>query len=309
MIKKWHLKAVIQKAISFVPVYGHQINFLFQKYITKGVQLTDHYFGLKSRHLFDNFKNIREHQGQDVVLLEIGSGWYPTIPIGMYLLGIDKVLTYDIVDLMEKDNVIEVGQRFLKERGALESKYGVSFDDERVRVLQDALANQGRLSRTELLKQLGIEYITGDLVGDNLIQDKGVNTVVSNNTFEHISKPLLERLMDYLAKTCAPETVMTHFIDMTDHYAHLDSSITVYNFLKFSPSQWRWIDNSIQPMNRLRFPEYIKLHERFGFVVEEIQKWPYNLADLDRQTIHADFEQYRKEDIALCHAYVVSRLS
>ena len=36
MIRKWHLKAIIQKTISFLPG-SHKINYWFQKNITKGV--------------------------------------------------------------------------------------------------------------------------------------------------------------------------------------------------------------------------------------------------------------------------------
>jgi len=45
MIFKWMLKAVVQKLIAFFP-QREKINYLLQKYVTKGVELTDTYLVL-----------------------------------------------------------------------------------------------------------------------------------------------------------------------------------------------------------------------------------------------------------------------
>ena len=49
-----------------------------------------------------------------------------------------------------------------------------------------------------------------------------------------------------------PDGLHSHFIDMSDHFAHMDSSISIYHFLRYSEAQWKRIDNSIQPQNRWR---------------------------------------------------------
>ena len=53
-MKKWMLKAIVQKVISFFP-FKHQINFLFQKYITKGVRLNETYFEDKLIHFKQHY--------------------------------------------------------------------------------------------------------------------------------------------------------------------------------------------------------------------------------------------------------------
>ena len=58
MIKNiWILKALIQKTISFLP-YNHSVNFLFQKYVTKGVRLTDELFEDKLIHCSNHLKDF-----------------------------------------------------------------------------------------------------------------------------------------------------------------------------------------------------------------------------------------------------------
>ena len=42
-MKKWKQKAIVQKIISYLP-FGQNINYLFQKYVTKGENLNDEYF-------------------------------------------------------------------------------------------------------------------------------------------------------------------------------------------------------------------------------------------------------------------------
>ena len=37
------MKAIVQKTISYLP-YSNRINYIFQKYVTKGINRTDNYF-------------------------------------------------------------------------------------------------------------------------------------------------------------------------------------------------------------------------------------------------------------------------
>ncbi len=87
-MKKWILKAIVQKTISFLP-FKHQINFLFQKYVTKGVYLSDEYFEDRLIHAANHLKGSKKLSGNTVPdkTLELGTGWYPVVPIVFYLCG------------------------------------------------------------------------------------------------------------------------------------------------------------------------------------------------------------------------------
>lgn len=85
---------------------------------------------------------------------------------------------------------------------------------------------------------------------------------------EHIPADVLERILVRFRELSATGTVMSHLIDLCDHYAYIDS-VSVYHFLKYSDRAWRWIDNDIQPMNRLRASEYRALYERAGIPITE----------------------------------------
>ncbi len=58
----WKLKAIVQKAISYLP-QKEKINYWFQKRVTKGVELSDVHFKNKITHAKDHlgyFKNIQK---------------------------------------------------------------------------------------------------------------------------------------------------------------------------------------------------------------------------------------------------------
>jgi len=190
----------------------------------------------------------------------------------------------------------------------LNQEYGLNFEKDREDKLKRIIASDYDWRLDELLAELSLKSIVGYLAADDLLADLSIQNVVSNNTFEHIPEKELEKLLIYLFNKLPKGGCMSHFIDMTDHYAHMDSSITVYHFLKFSQNQWDIIDNDIQPMNRLRYPVHKDLHTKSGFEILEEKIWPFNMDLLENQAIHKDFtENYTKEELATVHAYIVSK--
>ena len=81
-----------------------------------------------------------------------------------------------------------------------------------------------------------------------------------NTVLEHIDPAILVGVLGSFARMAGPGTVMSHLVDMCDHYLYVDRSLTPYHFLRYTERQWRWIDNSIQPMNRLRVQQYDALY-------------------------------------------------
>src|SRR5690606_15140753 len=101
IVKKWHLKAVVQKCISVMPG-ARRLNLFFQKNVTGGVILDDVHFTYKIGHAADHleaafsfFSNERIHD-RNFHVLELGTGWYPVIPIAMRLAGVPQVTTTDL---------------------------------------------------------------------------------------------------------------------------------------------------------------------------------------------------------------------
>ena len=304
-MKKWVIKAVVQKCISFLP-YKHQINYLFQKYVTKGVQLSQYYFEDRLEHFGQHHASFRKYQAHksSPVVLELGTGWYPVIPIGFFLSGADKIYTIDISALTNKEKIITTLQKFVAYRavGKLDEQ---PFLAERWQVIEQVLKMANTMSLEAILDQLRIHYLVADARKLDL-PDHSIDLITSNNTFEHVYPEVLKAILQEFRRLLKKEGVMSHFIDMSDHFAHLDKQITIYNFLQFSETQWQWIDNSIQPQNRWRIHHFRNLYRELSIPISEEINRAGDLSALEGLKVAAGFQHISKADLAVSHSYVVS---
>ncbi len=304
-MKVWIAKAVIQKSISFLP-YKHRINYLFQKYVTKGVLLNDALMDDKLTHCGNhlNYYFKYGHKPENFTSLEIGTGWYPIVPIGFFLAGADTIYTIDISSLLKTTAIHQTIQKFLDyyASGKLQTYLPVIKED-RLEVLKAALQMHG--DPQLVLEKMHIKTTVGD-ARKMPFTDGSIDLINSNNTFEHIPEDILVNILIEFKRVLKPDGVMSHQIDMSDHFAHLDKSITIYNFLHYTDAQWNRIDNSIQPQNRLRIADFRKLHQQAGFkVLEEINR-PGSITDLKRVKLADKYTSYSDADVAVSHTLMVS---
>src|ERR1051325_9580592 len=132
---KWIAKAIVQKGISFLP-YSHTINFLFQKYVTRGVYLSDEYFEDRLIHCANHYKNFRKYNStRDFSHLEIGTGWYPVVPAGMFLYGAASITTVDLTRLSTEEYTHITLRKFLEyyHSGRLQ-KFLPGISEERLKI-------------------------------------------------------------------------------------------------------------------------------------------------------------------------------
>lgn len=305
-MKKWILKAVVQKTISYLP-NANQVNFLFQKYITKGVDLTEAYLEDRLIHFRNHERLLTDEQKGALEgrhILELGTGWYPIIPICLFLSGAKKVTTIDISSYVNEERLFTTIRSILRysEQGKLQ-QYLTCIDTERHARLEQLLKDKPSLPET--MDALDIHYNVEDARALSL-PDDAVDYIVSNNTFEHVYPEVLKGILNEFKRVLKPTGKMSHFIDMSDHFAHLDSSITIYNFLQFKPSTWRLIDNDIQPQNRWRINHYRSLYAELGINILKEENRPGRVEEVKSLTIAPPFNQLSAEDLAISHSYVLS---
>jgi cyclopropane fatty-acyl-phospholipid synthase-like methyltransferase len=157
----------------------------------------------------------------------------------------------------------------------------------------------------EILEKLKIEYITADLSQPQTALGL-FDLVTSNNTFEHIYPQVLEPILRNLHDLHRAGGIQSHFIDLSDHYAHMDSSINIYNFLRYSDTAWRFIDNSVQPMNRWRMPNYRQLYNKVGATILAEDHRAGDVAALRTVPLADRFKAYADAENAISHGYIVS---
>ncbi|HOY38901.1 MAG: class I SAM-dependent methyltransferase [Bacteroidales bacterium] len=310
MSLKWKSKALVQKTISFFP-FKEKLNYFFQKNVTRGLDLDDVHFGYKIQAASDHLNYLRKYTDfslwKSVSVLELGTGWYPVVPVSMYLCGIGKITSIDIRSWSSKKSVFACIYKFIEwhKSGELH-KYLPDIDQGKWKKLVDLVAEGSDFSLYDFYALIGMRPIVCDARRTGL-DDTSFDFICSNNTFEHIHQEVLCDILKEFTRLLKKDGLMSHQIDMTDHFAHFDKSITVFNFLKYSIRQWKIIDNAIQPQNRLRLVDYKKMYEGLNIPVTEEKIWRGKPEDLQRVSVSNDFKDYSVEELVITHAYLISK--
>lgn len=309
-MKKWIQKAIVQKIISYLP-FSKNINYFFQKYVTKGENLNDEYFLDRLGHAKEHLNCYNKFTGSAFPSssLEIGTGWYPIVPISLFLVGSDKIYSVDISLLTSKERIATTLEKFVECHNSGKLKEYIDYKTDRFEVVTSILLNLEKYDLEQILKALKITYIIEDARKLSLA-DNSIDLVNSNNTFEHIYPELLIPILKEFNRVVKKQNgVMSHFIDMSDHFAHLDKTINIYNFLQFTDKQWKWIDNSIQPQSRIRIYDYKKIYEDLKIPISELTFRKGNLDELKSVKLSPSFAQYSLEEIAISHCHFISNMS
>lgn len=305
-MKKWILKAAVQKAISVLP-FRNRINYWFQKYVTRGVDLDEEHLHWKLTHARDHLGYLEKYGRQEgAVCLELGTGWYPIVPIMLYLHGAEKVQTIDLNAHLTKATLRTCLEKLVlfSATNQLEQWFP-KVKPERWSSLLQVWKELEQLALEEALSSLNIVSLVGD-ARQIPTPDATFDFICSNNTFEHIFPDVLADILKEFKRVLKPQGVMSHFIDLSDHFAHFDHSITIYNFLRYSEAQWRRIDNVIQPQNRRRWPQYQELYHSLGIPIREEEVRPGDQALLREVPVHKEWKRFSDKELAISHGYLVS---
>jgi SAM-dependent methyltransferase len=304
---KWILKAVVQKTISFFP-NRERLNLFFQKRVTKGVFLNDEHFGYKAEAAFDHIKHFKQFgkPHEEALVLELGTGWYPIVPTFFYLTGTGQTSSIDISDWLRKEGQLITFRKIMEWRktGKLDH-FNELIKPDRWNKLQQIIENHESYTKDEINSIIGLKALIHD-ARNTPFDNEQFDFICSNNTFEHVHEHVLLDILKEFKRVLKRGGVMSHFIDMSDHFAHFDKSISIYNFLRYSKKKWALIDNNIQPQNRMRLQHYLDMYASLGIHIVHEQNRPGDLDLLKKEPIHKDYSHLSLEQLAISHSYVVS---
>ncbi len=300
---KWILKAVVQKIISFLPG-TYRVNLLFQRHITVGRELPEAFVKDKVRH-------AQWHIGNQITygtvlfetagILEIGTGWYPVVPVVFFLAGATDIVTTDIRKLYTRSSVNSTLRAVIRlcEHKALPEGLP-PFPASRINVLKEALKLKSVPAKFKML------HITSTICKSTkyTIASQSRDLIVSNNTLQFIRKEELSDFFVELGRIARAGSILSMAVDLTDEFSHSDTSIGPYHFLKFSDFEWRLITSRLNSPNRLRWSDYRNLVPgNFKIIREELDEDQQHEAD--KIPIHPQFKRYSKSDLLIRHARFV----
>jgi hypothetical protein len=306
----WKLKALIQGLIALLPGSA-RLNILARNtflYLTgKTPRLTIDTFETllkeSARHL-DNYYAQSPAPRPHPTVVELGTGKHPVVPVGLFLCGAGQIWTIDKVPLLQDKVVREVLQTFVDQADTLPDLLPQLQPDRLARI--EAVLKDDRLVKSaDLLRALDIDVLVRDARESGL--DAGtIDLFISNMTLEHIPPDVILGLFTAFRGLATPGAVMSHYIDMTDHYTYYDSSVTAFNFLRYTEAQWRWFNNSLHYQSRLRLSDYESLHTQAGFEVVASEHKLGNPEHLDAVPLADQFKSDSRKSLLIRYSWMVS---
>jgi len=273
------------------------------------MQLRDSKFAEKlaccNRH-WEAYKRFNPHGTRCPLVLEIGTGWHPIVPIGLYLCGADRIYTIDKNSLLRPETVeatLRLYQQFAR-HGKLKRILTDVRPDRVDKLIALQPTGTGRAA-LELLREFNIEPLIRDS-GPLPLPSGSVQLLVSNNTLEEIPPEELRYLFVEFRRVCSRDGVMSHLVDMGDYYARIDPRISPYNYLKYSEKIWKYANNPIVQQNRLRVSDYRELHVAAGFQIVAERADRGSPSDLNAIRLAKEFARYAREDLEVLRASIVS---
>lgn len=308
-MRRWILKTMLQRAISWLP-QSYRWNGLFQRYITKGLDLTPARFDAKltacQQHL-DNLFAFRPHSSSGFTVVEFGTGWFPIVPIGLFLCGASQIRTYDIAPLLTSFTLRQTLQRFREyERNGRLAQTLPWILPERLASFLDVASKYDHGAPALALAEMGIRAIVNDFTRDQ-IKPGSTDFVFSTVSLEHLRRQQLTAVLYEFRRICSGDAVMSHYIGLADQFASFDTGISPFNFLQYSERVWRVLDNPVIPQGRLRISDYRLALKECGFRIVRENTTSGSIEELRRVRLAPEFRAYAEEDLLVLYAWLVAQ--
>lgn len=302
----WLIKASLQRTIGMLPL-RRKWYALLQNHVSGTLRLSESAFEARLEHCCKHVGSLRSfHDDDSFQVFELGTGWFPTIPVGMYLCGAKDVWTCDIEPLLRSEQVRRVLQLYLKyfEENALQQLLP-HLKTDRIGSLRSTLAMSQSASAQDLLEALGIHAFNADAQRLPLATSS-VDFIESNAVLEYIPRHALVGIFKEFLRILRPSGVMSHHIDLSDEYAYFDGSLSPFNFLRFSDPAWKVIQNPFTPLTRLRIADYRELLTEAGFVLTKEDNLLGRLEDLQRVPLAQRFRAHEQDDLLVLFAWLTA---
>lgn len=238
----WRLQIIKKTVLGRIP-FGHRLR-----------QLKRRACGYKPDpgNLLTTMENLQQMQSEldslgrsfrGGTVLEIGSGWFPTIPLMLAMEDVEHVYMTDLTPHMDEITC----------RATLD-------------YLREHFPESAILKRINRIDDIPATYLAPFDPGQ--LPDKSIDYMISRTVLEHIPPDDIIDLFAALRPKLAPDGLMVHVIDNSDHLEFNDKSISRINFLTWSERQHAWINFLMKDgENRLRHHEYPALFRKAGFSV------------------------------------------
>ncbi len=305
----WRYKGALQRAIGRAPG-GDLLHYYVQRYAGG---LRD--LGGELTAKLEDWRLMVGHLGTAGIsvagtrFFEMGTGWYPTFPMCLYLGGAASVDTIDLTRHMRADLTLDAAEWLGWQTAAIAvaTRQPAGEIERRHSRLLDALRTGASI---EDASSGVIRYRAPGDASRTALPEHTLDVVFSNSVLEHVPGPVIAACFTEARRILRPGAVMFQSVNCGDHYAYTDKSIDQLNYLRFSDDEWRQWDNKFLYQNRLRAIDFTTMARAAGFTVEldTSRPHPTRLAQLEKTPVHPSFTaKYARDQLAITSIDFVAR--
>jgi SAM-dependent methyltransferase len=306
----WRLKGTVQKILGALP-RGGELHYFLQRH-AGGLKDFDRELAMKLDDftlMAGHFRSVRMPiEGSR--FLEMGSGWYTTLPLCLYFAGAESVETLDLERHLRPELLLACASRLVRfadliaEAGGRRVQDVSNLQQATVRALQRGASLEDATRGVVRYRAPADASATGHADGT-------LDVVFSNSVLEHVPGPAIERCFAEARRILREGGIIFHAANCGDHYAYIDRSITQLNYLRYSDRAWQKWNNAFLYQNRLRAEDFTKMARAAGFTIEVDTSRPHpnRLAELEAIDVHPRFERYSRAQLAITSIDFVGRKS
>ena len=256
----WKLKSLIQRTCAALPVGQESVYYFLQSN-----------FG-SMRRAPDPFPNLEDAAtiGSELLdlgfrfdgkrVMEVGTGRRLDMPLAFHLMGAASTATVDLHQYLRPEYALAALRVMLERRNDVVRIFSPLVGSDMLTRRLDRLASVQSIE--QLLALTGIEYHSPVDATKTSLPSASIDLQFSYTVFEHIPREVLLGILSECSRLLKPGGYACHHIDLSDHFAHDDASITFINFLQFDEREWsRYNDNQFAYQNRMRVTDFEKLYK------------------------------------------------
>jgi SAM-dependent methyltransferase len=252
--------------------------------------------GLHSWHLLNAKETLELIERHHAIrsgdrLLEIGTGWAhweATVIRLFYDVEITLFDTWDNRQLEAYKRYFGLFEKVIDKELALDAARSA-----RAHKLLQVIAKAH--SFDEIYRAFGFRYVVDPNGTLKQFQGEAFSVIFSLNVFEHIHRAILPEFIQDLHRLLKPGGYSIQSINLGDHLAYYDATVSQKNYLRYSDKVWRrFFENDVQYINRVQRPEWLELFRKAGLeLVEEIAV----STDIDSIKVHQTYENLEESDL------------
>jgi len=265
------IKSFIFQALEKLPrPLGDQVYHRLQRITAKSVHNEYEFQQATIRQFVDELDKLHLNFDKNRVV-EIGSGWLPVLPYDLlFRYRAKEVLTFDINEHYQAATIREFNNFY-------EKRFQVGLSNPHLPPF--------------------VQYFPKKNILNVSIEPETIDAMTSRNVLEHIHPGDLELIHKQAYQYLRKDSFVIHQISPSDHRAYTDHSLSLWDFLQYSQSDWDKIQTRFDYHNRLRQPEYVNLFQQCGFKISMIKSKGAREGQKLPVKIHSDFHKFSEEEL------------